>query len=87
MKTITVFNIHRSSHIGLLTIWTRTILTGAWTQGSCVEQKFEVGLSISLLATRPWLFEIDMICLAYELKPYMKSMHPASFLTCFDENK
>lgn len=31
--------------------------------GSCVKRHCDVGLSISLLATQPWLFEINMICL------------------------
>lgn len=38
-------------------IYHRTILTRAWTLGSYVKQQYDVGLSFSLLATRPWLFE------------------------------
>lgn len=36
----------------------RTIVTRAWGFGSCVKQRCDVCLSISLLAIQPWLFKI-----------------------------
>ena len=33
----------------------KTILTRAWNLGGCVTQQCDVGLSISLPATQPWL--------------------------------
>lgn len=44
----------------------RTILTRAWTMGSCVEQQCDVSMSILLSATR--LFDINKICVAFELR-------------------
>ena len=53
---------------GMKNMKRRTILTRAWTLGSCVKQQCDVGMSISLLATQPMLFEINKICLAFELR-------------------
>ena len=44
----------------------RTILTRAWTLDSGVKEQCDVGLSISLKATQPLLFEINKIFLAFE---------------------
>lgn len=70
----------------------RTILTIAWTLGSCVKQHCEVDLSIPLLATWSLLFEIDKICRANELCIHNQCINvfhlrPASFFTCFEARK
>lgn len=52
----------------LLLFLYRTILKADCTLGSCVKQHNDVGLSISFLATQPWVFEINKLCLAFELR-------------------
>lgn len=68
----------------------KNILTGAWTLESYVKKQSDVGLSISLLATQPRVFEINKICLSFELrlrKLCLFHLKPASLLTCFDARK
>lgn len=65
-----------------------TILTRAWTVVSCVQQQCDVCLSIQSLSTRPWLFEIDNICLPFDLRLCnMCLFHAksASLFTCLQD--
>lgn len=59
----------------------------SWTWGSCVKQKYDVGLSIALLTTQPWIVEINEICLAFKLKQRdlcIVHSKPTSFSTSLD---
>lgn len=58
-----------------------------YISNSCVKQQFDVGLFISLLATQLRLFEINKVCLAFELRLrnlYIFHSKLASFFNCFD---
>lgn len=54
---------------------------------SCVKQQYDLGLSISLLGTQLWFFEMKRICIAIMLglrNVCIFRLKPALFLTCFD---
>lgn len=65
----------------------RIILTRAWTLGRFVKWQCDIVLSNPLLATKPWLLEINKICMGLELRSCnwcILCLKPASFLNCFD---
>lgn len=47
----------------IFNVFYEKLFTRAWTFGSCIKQQCDGGLSISLLASRPCLFEIRFVWL------------------------
>lgn len=63
----------------------RTILTRVWILDSCGKQQSDVGLPIwSLLATQPQIFEINNICMAFELYKTMNTQSVHIYFAYFD---